>query len=91
MEKDQKKNKSKAQISLLFRKLPHASAGGRGDSDDPGGALQAHDVGAERARHVRGAAAAASLPAGQQHGSAQPWRYGHGGTPGLGFANGYGL
>lgn len=44
--------KKKDQIFVLLRKLAHASAGGGGDADDPGGALQAHDVSPERARHL---------------------------------------
>ncbi|KAL0158276.1 hypothetical protein M9458_046352, partial [Cirrhinus mrigala] len=50
--------------------LSHACAGA-GQSHDPRGALQAHDVSSERAWLFRGAAAA-PVPAGEQHGRPEP-------------------
>lgn len=59
-------------LSPLSRELPEPGGGGgqRPQSHEPRGALQAYDVGAQRAGLLRGAAAT-PLPAGQQHGPAQ--------------------
>lgn len=54
------------------RKLPEPRGGGRRQPrpHEPRGTLQAHDVSAQRARVLRGAAAT-PLPASKQHGSAR--------------------
>lgn len=56
--------------SLRDRTEPRRGGRWQPQPHEPRGALQAHDVSTQRARILRGAAAA-PLPAGQQHGTAR--------------------